>query len=146
MAEPRVQLELTVEQAQAVAQALDVLCRLGIGQFRQIPELVRNGMIPVFAPGGGPRAQADADACNAIDDLAAAIGRELGYPRNGSHGIGHAHVSLTAHRAYEVMKVLQKTLAEHANPAPEFKGVNYDGLVLRYTQDPAPTAHVVKLD
>lgn len=143
MSEPRVQLDISVEQAQAVAQALDLLTRLGIGQFRQLTELVRNGTIPVFNDAGNPRALADAGACDAVEDLVAGIGQVLGYPRNGSHGVGHAHVALVAHRAYEVSKVLEKALAEHRDPTPGFKGVNYDGLVLRYTQDPEPVARVV---
>jgi hypothetical protein len=67
----------------------------------------------------------------------------MGYPSNAHHGLGHRHNPLDGTRAYEVKKVLDKALADHRDPNPPFSGVQHDGLVLRYTQDPAPEASVV---
>lgn len=66
----------------------------------------------------------------------------LGYPANGSYSIGNARLDGRVQRAYEVKKVLQKALAEHRDPNPSFRGVDYDGLIIRYTQDPVPLAAV----
>lgn len=66
----------------------------------------------------------------------------LGCPSNGSNGIGHLHIDASAHRAYEVSKVLDQALAYHNDPTPKFKGVNYHGLTVRYTKDVAPIAKI----
>ncbi len=136
----RVHLDLTIEQAHAVSQALDLFTRMGIGQMREIAGLVRRGSIP-FAP---ERLGADRlGAMNAIDDLCSGISRQLGFMRNANHGIGGEQVSASARRAYEVGRVLDKALAEHRDPNPSFRGVNYDGLLVRYTSDPEPSASVI---
>lgn len=49
----------------------------------------------------------------------------------------------TAGRRYvaqPVAKVLAQAIAMQSNPDPEFRGVDYGGLTVRYTQDPAPSA------
>lgn len=137
---PHIQVELSLEQARAVSQALDLYTRMGLGQMREIADLVRSGAIPF-----SDRRQTDDQpaAMDALDDLAAAMSRELGFAPNASYGIGNEHVPLAARRAYELQKVLDKALAEHRNPSPSFRGVDYDGLLVRYTHDPAPQARVV---
>ena len=70
------------------------------------------------------------------------IKSSLRFQQNGSNGIGHPHVAPSTHRAWDVRKVLEKALAEHRNPNPTFRGVNYDGLIVRYTQDPEPTVEI----
>lgn len=58
--------------------------------------------------------------------------------------IGH-HATKNANRCYEIMKVVQKAVAEDRNPNPSFKGVDYDGLTVRYTDDPVPEAAIVEV-
>lgn len=81
---------------------------------------------------------AEQNTCDDIRELMLEAKTVLGYPKNGSHGIGHPHVCESGRRAYELQKVLEKVLAIHRNPNPEFRGVSYDGLGPRYTKDPAP--------
>lgn len=138
---PKLNLELTVDQAGAVANGLDAYVRLCIGQLGEVANLVRAGIIPMAQGGrGGPRTEASPDVCDAVEALMNQVKTLLGYPVNGNHGIGHPHVALSALRAYEVEKVLKKAVIEHRLPNPAFKGVDYDGLGPRYTTDPAPRA------
>ncbi len=127
-----------IEQARAVSSALDLYFRLAIGQIEEITELVRIGTIPV---GGkqGERVLASLEQIEQVEALANEIKAVLGYSRGGSNGIGNRHIDPSAHRAYEVMKVLDKAIAIQQDPTPKFRGVNYDGLTVRYTKDPAPT-------
>lgn len=139
----KVILTLTPEQAVAVRDALDLYSRICIGQIEEIGQLVRFGTVPMRNPADMPREMADADRCDEIVRLLNDAKAILGYPISGSNGIGHPHVDASGHRAYEIKKVLAKALAEHRDPAPQFRGVDYDGLTVRYTQDPAPVAEVV---
>jgi hypothetical protein len=140
----RVTLTLTPEQAQAVDQALSVYMRLCLGQFWIVDELVRMGTIPCMEKADAPRLTATIDQMDDVAQLLERLARRLGYPSNGSNGVGHPHVDVSGHRAYEVHKALAKVLAEHREPHPEFKGVNHDGLLVRYTDDPPPTAGIVE--
>lgn len=146
---PVVHLTLTLEQATALSAAAECYARLCIGQFEELSNLVRHGMIPWFGGARGiemTREIASAEEADQIESLAAAMKQTLGYPVNGSHGIGHTHNDITATRAWEIRKVLDKALAEHRDPNPRFRGVNYDGLTVRYTDDPAPIVQVVSQD
>ncbi|MCL4722889.1 MAG: hypothetical protein KJZ90_01240 [Rhodocyclaceae bacterium] len=138
----KVILTLTPEQAVAVRDALDLYSRICIGQIEEIGQLVRFGTVPMRKPADMPREMADADRCEEIARLLNGVKTVLGYSISGSNGIGHPHVDASGHRAYEVKKVLAKALAEHRDPAPQFRGVDYDGLTVRYTQDPAPVVEV----
>lgn len=140
----KIQSELTVAQADAVCDGLDAYSRLCIGQLDAVANLVRHGVIPMAQPNGkGERVLASPEVCDQVEMLMAEAKRLLGYPVNGSHSIGHPHIAMSGLRAYEVQKVLSKVIAEQRNPNPEFRGVNYDGLGPRYTNDPAPAAKVI---
>ena len=140
----KIQSEMTLEQTDAVCDALDAYSRLCIGQLDEVANLVRHGIIPMAQlDGSGERVLASAEVCEQIEELMDAAKRLLGYPANGSHGIGHPHIALSGRRAYEVKKVLAKVVAEQRNPNPEFRGVNYDGLGPRYTNDPVPVATAI---
>lgn len=141
-----VHMMLTLDQAHAVCAALDLYTRIGIGQWEELAHLVRLGEIPVSRPAAEPRAAPDPVICDRVAALVGAIKQELGYPWNGSNGIGHPHVTPSAHRCFEIQKVLAQALAVHRNPHPAFRGVDYDGLSVRYTQDPAPVARVEASD
>lgn len=138
----RVSLTCTPAQADAIVEALDLYARLAIGQFEGVAYMVGKGEIPLYAKVNDPRQVADIDTCHIVSGLAMQMKAQLGYPHNTSHGIGHPHTSKTAHRAWEIKKILSKALAEHRNPNPEFRGVDLDGLVIRYTTDPAPVATI----
>jgi hypothetical protein len=133
---------MTLGQAQALAEAAEVYCRLSMGQFEHLSELVRTDVIPCRADSNGARTTASTQVCEAIDRMMLQAKSLLGYLANGSHSIGHPHVHLSAHRAWEVRKVISQALAVHRNPTATARGVDHDGLIVRYTQDKAPTALV----
>lgn len=140
----RIQIDVTLEQAQVIAKATELLARLSLGQVGQIAEMVAMQEIPMHAPSDAPSRQSTVEVCDAVREKIAGIHADLGYSGMGhSLGIGNKHVPIAGHRAYEITKVLQKVLSEHRDPNPQFRGVNYDGLMLRYTQDPAPEARVI---
>lgn len=97
------------------------------------------GVVPVGAK-TGERQEASIEVCDAIKVLLDSVKVLLGYTVNGSNGIGNPHVHISAHRAYEVKKVIAKAIAEDRDPNPTLRGVDYDGLLVRYTTDPAPVA------
>lgn len=140
---PTVTLSLTIDQATAVRDALDLYSRICIGQIEEIGDLVRTGVVPMRRDPAQPREMADVDKCEEVVRLLNAAKDVLGYPLNGSNGVGHPHVDPSGHRAYEVKKALAQALAYHRNPNPSFKGVDYDGIGPRYTQDPAPVAEII---
>lgn len=141
-------LRVSLRHAEAVSRLVDVASRLGLGQINMIGEAVRMGDIPGFAQKGDPRfpdsPRVSIEVMERIDALAEAIKQELGYPTNGSYGISSPNVPDSAKLGWEVKKVIDQTLAYHRDPNPAFKGVNYDGLDLRYSDAPAPTARIVE--
>lgn len=139
----KVIIEVTAEQADAISKALDLYTRIGIGQFDEVAQLVAFGVVPTFNLGEQPRQAASPEQCDHLRNLMDQAKQVLGFARGASHGIGHKDNDESVSRAYEIGKVLDKALAEHRNPTPEFRGVNYDGLGPRYTNDPAPVAKVV---
>ena len=139
----KVVIEVTEGQADAISKALDLYVRIGIGQFDEVAQLVAFGLVPVRNTSDVPRQIASPEQCEQLRNLMDAAKQVLGFSRGASHGIGHRDNDISVSRAYEVGKVLDKALAEHRNPTPEFRSVNYDGLGPRYTNDPAPNAQVV---
>ena len=140
---PKVHLELTLEQAAAVVQALDLYSRLCIGQIDEVAHLVSSGAIPPYVEHGNAPANADMQTVDAVRELMLCAKKSLGFHPNASRGIGHAHNPIAASRSYEVKKALARALAIHRNPNPSFQSVDYDGLIVRYTSDPEPRAAVV---
>lgn len=140
-----VQLNLTQAQAQAMTDALDFFVRLGIGQVEEVAEKMRDNTLPMFRPSArvGKRQPVPGKTLDEVEARLNDIKALLGYPTNGSHGIGHTdnHVSVT--RCYELLKVTKQSLAVARNPAPTFRGVDYDGLIVRYTDDAAPECRVL---
>jgi hypothetical protein len=61
----------------------------------------------------------------------------------GSYGIGNPNVHISNSRSYEMLKTIQKVLAEDRNPNPDFRTVDYDGVLVRYTQDQLPTCVII---
>jgi hypothetical protein len=108
---------------------LESAVRISIGQVEEVVDLVN-----------GP--SRSIDAMETVDGLCRAIKTTFGISRSGNYGIGSDAVYPITKRAYEVHKVMQQALAIHSNPKPDFRGVHYDGLTVRYTQDPAPVAKI----
>ena len=132
---PKVHLTLTIPQARAMAEALEIYMRLGLGQVNMVAEMVADGSIPIKA---GSLDKPEMDVIHNVTTLCHEIRRELCFQHGESYGVGSRAVSDKAHRAYEIEKVVKKALALHDDPNPIFRGVNYDGLSIRYTDDPAP--------
>ncbi|MBU2765843.1 hypothetical protein HAP94_06450 [Acidithiobacillus ferrivorans] len=133
--DPKVHLTLTIPQAHAMAEALEIYVRLGLGRVLMVAEMVADGSIPIKSRSLKiPKM----DAIHNVTALCDEIRRELGFQHGESYGVGSRAVSDKAHRAYEIEKVVKKALALHDNPNPTFRGVDYDGLSIRYTDDPAP--------
>ena len=137
----RIVLDMCPEQASAVRDALDLYTRIMLGQFDEIGNIARMGMLALHVR-EGDKTLPGIDTLDELDAVLKAAKAVMGHPANGSHGIGHKHVHVSGKRAYEALKALDRTLAVRRDPNPEFKGVNYDGLIVRYTSDPAPEARV----
>ena len=138
-----VTIQATLEQAHTIKFALDTYARLCIGQLEIVSELCRDETIPVGGRGvDSPRTAPHVEVCDEVDALLRQAKVKLGYSPNGSNGIGNRHVDVSAHRAWEVGKVLSQALAEHLDPSPAFRGVDYDGRIVHYTSDPDAVVRV----
>lgn len=134
--------EGTAEQAAVLVKALDVYTRLGIGQISIITEMINTHQIPSL-PGRAVGSDQSLDLRDASYNLINKLSRLLGYSgSNHSMGIGGTAVSIDTHRAYEMQKVISQALALDHDQNPLLRGVHYDGLIVRYTRDPAPRAYV----
>jgi hypothetical protein len=138
-----VSITVTVEQAKAIKLALDFYSRICIGQLDELEKIIRFGILPR----GGLESSAERQVasnvdCDNIKNHTRALKVALGYAVNGSNGIGHSHVHLSARRAYEIERIVAKCLIEDEYPNPSFKGVNYDGVSIRLTGDPLPVATI----
>ncbi len=140
--EDRIQLTLTLQQASAVAEALDAFSRLGIGQIEELASLISQGVVPARDATTMKAHPATLDQCLAVERQLQDVKALLGYTRGSSLGVGNRGVCDAVHRAWEVKRVLDQALANYRDPSPSFRGVNYDGLIVRYTTDPVPTAVV----
>ena len=138
----KVEVTVSIDQARVIAEALDVYARLSIGQVNMISEMVAYQKIPVYAENGKPSVMVTAEVCDAVRDKMEQVNRLLGYSGLGNMGIGSDHVPMSGRRAYEVSRVMEKALAEHRDPNPSFRGVDYDGLRVRYTQDTLPVVAI----
>lgn len=137
-----VKLELNIEQAQAVEAALDFYSRICTGQIEEVVALAQFGVLVPHIPADSPRKSAEPEALQTMRSVVNLLKDTLGYPHNGSYGIGHAHVDVSGKRAWEVKKAIAKALSEFRDPNPSFRGPAYDGNFVRYTKDPEPKASV----
>lgn len=139
----RTSVKWTVEQAQALIPALDFYCRMGLGQVTEIGFRVRMDHILSRSRDRNEEFRSsEFDVCEKVDYLIREWALQLFYPSGGSYGMGHRCVHEDANRSWEIKKVIDKVVSEELNPNPNMRGVNYDGLSLRYTRDLAPEATV----
>lgn len=128
---------LRLRQAYEAVQALDMLTRLGLAQMDCIESAIRFDLI-LMRREDGEFTEADFETCDRVKYILGKFQNAVGFATNASYGIFNERVPLAAKRAWEIKKILEKTLAEEADPNPSFRGVNYDGLSLRNTDDPMP--------
>ena len=137
-----VTLKMNVEQAHAIVSLLDLAVRINMCQFGEFEQWARMGIIK-----HRDGRELNYDELETLEGTLRYVASIFGFPSNANFGIGSPHVGKDAHRGYEVKKVLDKALAVHRDPNPKgLRGVNYDGLIVRYTNDPAPTATITGAD
>lgn len=133
-----VTMTMTPEQASAMSRMLDLAVRIHMCQFSELEMEARFGHIKHH-----DGRELDIDERDTLRHLCARMAEVFGFSSSASFGIGSHHVSDDAHRGYEIKKVLDKALAVWRDPKPKgIPGVDYDGLIVRYTSDPAPVAEV----
>lgn len=135
-----VTIKLTMEQVDAVANGLDLSNRIMMGQLEEIALLARTGRLNVRVDreSGDYRTPTE-EEIEKLETHLSAIALILGHER-GSFGIGSPGVPIEAKRQYEVLKILQKVSADHRQP--HGKTTHHDGIIVRYTKDPMPTAKI----
>ena len=133
-----VTITCTDTQAECITRALELYARLGLGQLEEITYLCRTKQIR------GINGELTNEQCDTIDVFCDQIKMELGHSPNGSFGIGNPKLHPMTQRAYEIKKQIDKARAEHRdpNPSPGYRGVNYDGRIVQYTEDPDITVAV----
>jgi|GEM_PF-1979872 len=137
-----VTLKMNVEQAHAIVSLLDLAVRINMCQFGEFEQWARMGIIK-----HRDGRELNYDELETLEGTLRYVSSIFGFPSNANFGIGSPHVSKDAHRGYEIKKVLDKALAVHRDPNPTgLRGVNYDGLIVRYTTEPAPTATITGAD
>lgn len=124
-------LTLTERQARCISDALDFYSRIGIGQVEELAHKARLG----FLRGRDGRLPGT-DRVAEIENGCSAIKAALGLERGQALGISHPAASEDARRAHEIKKQIDQFLAMRRNPNPAFRGVDYDGRMPHYTQDP----------
>lgn len=125
-------------QAKVLTEALDLYVRVRIGQLGAVTQMARSGQIPYGNVTLAKEFSREMDALQTVEDCINGAKQALGHPSNGNHGIGHKDVADDTKRAYELMKTLDKVIAQTRDPNPSMRGVNYDGVLVRYTQDELP--------
>lgn len=131
-------------QARTISNALDFYTRICLGQFEEIGYMVRVKHIPVGSNISADNVGSRIDVANQVSNYINDAKMALGHSPNGSWGIFSGEIPVAAKRCYEIQKVIDKAVAISHNPSPKFKGVNYDGLWTRLTDDPAPICEEVK--
>ena len=139
----RVLVTLSIDQARAVTDELDLANRVRLGQFGEIANIAAQGGMLVsdaHAPGGARDIRPD--EMTRIAELCRELAAAFGHGRGSSFGIGARGACLTTRRGYEAMKAVRKAIADHERPGGHT--VDHDGVAVRYTTDEAPTAVVVE--
>ena len=133
-----VTITCTDTQAECITRALELYARLGLGQFQEITYLCRTKQIR------GRNGELSIEQCDTIDVFCDQIRSILGHTPNSSFGIGSLQLHEMTQRAFEIKKQIDKARAEYRDPNPDlgFRGVDYDGRIVRYTEDPDITVSV----
>ncbi len=140
--ETRLQLDVSIDHAKAIADALDLFTRLSLGQYDELSNRFAFGELPVACGDSNAGRLPTVEECCEYRRLCTELKCLAGHAHGSSFGLGSPAVSKAAHRNYEVMKALKQQLALHRDPAPSFRGVDYDGLTVRYALETAPTCAI----
>jgi hypothetical protein len=133
--EQRITLEFNIDQAYSIESALELYNRIGMGQLDYLIDVFNEGIIPIGSKPGA-RTLPNQDILDDIENRLKEIKVGLGYRSHGNCGIGHPHLHVKAARAYEVNKVVRKAISV----VKDIRGTHFsDGLMVRYTRDPAPS-------
>jgi len=111
----RLVLDVSTEQALVVERALDVYGRLGHGQLKIVAEVLQDLL------------GLDRDEVENTKKILASLAAALSIPPQG-YGISHPDLEEDVRVAYDVQKVLQKSLAESTKMSPS---TWYDGPLRR---------------
>ena len=133
-AEPAYALQgLSQKQAFVIAEALELVARLGTGQLHYLMEFVRFGGVTTRE--GQP---IDIETLRAGDELVSRLkGLLTGFPDSASKGIGGETVPRDAQIAWEMRKAIRHCLAWDLNPGVRPLGVDYDDpYLLKYSKEP----------
>lgn len=136
---------MSLAQARANIDALDLFTSIGIGKLEQITELIRMGEVPMRTDANQPRKVADADTCGQIGDLMYQVKRLMGYSSGALNGVGNVHNTVNSMRAYELKKAIAKAVATRPGSTSPSFSVDRDGIGPRYTTDVAPQATWVEV-
>lgn len=124
---------LDAEQVHTLSDALDLYARVLMGQFREIADLARLGMLTDSR--GQPATPQRIEAASRLLEQA----KEMltGLAPGVSKGIGGAATPVAAQRAVVLRKVLRHRLARERKPeGTAFDGVDFDDpYLLRYTSE-----------
>lgn len=133
--EGRVSMSVSLSLARSLARALDLFSRAAMGQVRAFIEPIRDAHLDDV--------QRHLALIKHFEARLRRISELLGFPHGSFYAIGNPRVHVDGLRAHEIFKVVQRALAIERNPHPSFPSVDYDGLSLRYTSDPAPVAETL---
>jgi hypothetical protein len=126
---------LTFKQSRVIADALELVMRLGLGQLEYLMDFVRFG--GVTSKTGEPLPYATLDEGDA---LVRQLKRRLtDYDDGASKGISNVHTPADAKVAFELYKAIRHRLAWDQTPIEgrDFRGVHHsDPYLLRYTDEP----------
>lgn len=130
---------LDAEQVRVASDALDFYARILIGQFGEITDLARYGVLTDAE--GKPATLAQLEVTEAL--LNEVKRRLTGFPSNASKGIGGQHTPAQAQHAFLLRKVIRHRLALERKPdGGPLDGVDFDDpYLVRYT----PERHRVEL-
>lgn len=124
---------LDAEQVQVMRDALDFYARVLIGQFDEVLDLARFGVLTNSE--GKPATMEQLERSKVLLDE---VKRHLtGFPPNASKGIGGQYTPVEAQRAFLLCKVLRHRLARERKPeGTALDGVDFDDpYLVHYTRE-----------
>jgi hypothetical protein len=133
----KVNIELTIEQAEVVRNALDLYNRISLCQIEEVAVVMERQFGYEIEPDSMLNWYGFKLALKKLKHC-------FGFSENASYGVGNPSVGISGSRSYEILKVLEFALAMDKDPNPSFRTVYYDGLTLRYTQDEEPKVEIIE--
>lgn len=132
-ADRKYRLEVNGAQLHLFEKVLDLYVRLGIGQFEQLAEVITHLFEKNYPP--------FRDSNPILDSLLKLKKDVTGYEENASMGINNPAVVPDVKIAYDLDKVIQKTLA--SAEGHDRMSVWHDGVIHQYADQPLATCEPV---